>query len=231
MYWNLTIEPADAEAGELPADGRFVLHRHCDEAGPHLDLRLEQDGWLTGWRIDAASLDGAPWAAEKAPHPIRWLDEDGDAVREDAGVFTWLERGRDARRVLLQGHDGARTVRAIREEGLRPEVARSLREALAACGADAEAAAGLIADGATARQRVVERLCGLARELDGEAFDEGVTRKAMAPLSLEEIQRHLRAYEVRFDHKYPPQPVSRPEPLEVDETGLRGEEALAILRG
>jgi hypothetical protein len=34
---------------------------------------------------------------------------------------------------------------------------------------------------------------------------------------LDEIQGHLRAYEVRFDRKHPPQPVSRPERLDVDE--------------
>ncbi|MCL4695239.1 MAG: hypothetical protein KJ060_22340, partial [Candidatus Hydrogenedentes bacterium] len=50
-------------------------------------------------------------------------------------------------------------------------------------------------------------------ELDGPSFDDTLWRRTLAQLSLDEIHVHLRAYETRFDQKYPPAPVSRPEPL------------------
>ena len=67
MYWIVGLESAEERAVPDEAHGRFVLHRHHDEGGAHLDLRLEQDGYLMGWRIDGISLEGAPWATEKAP--------------------------------------------------------------------------------------------------------------------------------------------------------------------
>jgi hypothetical protein len=84
-------------------------------------------------------------------------------------------------------------------------------------------------DGALARQRAIERFCGLGRELDAEAFDPAVWRKTLAGLTLEEIQAHLRTYEVRFDRVYPPAPVSRPERL-ADDGSQRASVALGILR-
>jgi hypothetical protein len=41
----------------------------------------------------------------------------------------------------------------------------------------------------------------------------------------------LRAYEVRFDAKYPPAPISRPEPLPEEDTGARHDAAWAIVQG
>ena len=81
------------------------------------------------------------------------------------------------------------------------------------------------------RQIAVERLCGLGRELDGAVFDEAVWRKTLRGLSLDEIHRQLHAYEVRFDRKYPPQSVSRPERLPEDKEEGRAGAAMAILRG
>lgn len=230
MYWRLRWEdgaPGLREAGASP-EGRFVLHRHRDRYGEHFDLRLEQEGYLLGWRIDATSLDGGPWAVEKAPHATRWLDEDGDAVREDSGEYAWESRRPNGGTLLLQGVNGRRRVHAERIEALPCGAVREVVKALRAVGSGPEDAARLIADGAAARRRAVERLCGLGRELDGEAFDPDLTRKALDGLTLEEIHRQLRAYEARFDQKYPPRPVSRPEPL--DEDDARSERALAIVR-
>jgi len=229
MFWKIAIE----EGGETPAnlDGRFVLQRHCDADGPHLDLRLEQDGYLVGWRIDGVTLSETCWATEKGPHPLHWLDQDGDAVREDGGGYAWLDRDARSGELLLQGESGTvRLLRVEREAGLPVGVIRSVAEAVSACGVDASEAGALIADGVTARRRVTERLCGLARELDGSAFDETVTRKVVAGLALDEMHAQLRSYEVRFDGKYPPQPVSRPERLPDEESVSRTETALAIAR-
>jgi hypothetical protein len=230
MYWRMSVEPFEPTPDPRPFDGRFVLHRHRDEDGPHLDLRLEQDGYLMGWRIDAHSLDDNPWAVEKAPHPLAWLERDGEAVREDEGWYWWLERKRDRRVVLLRGIDGDRAVRLVREPGLPPRVASELLAALKAVDARPEDDARLVADGLTARRRALERLCGLGRELDGEAFDETFWRRTAAGLTLDELHGQLRAYEVRFDLKYPPQPASRPEPLPDETDGTRRDAVLTILR-
>ena len=85
-------------------------------------------------------------------------------------------------------------------------------------------------DGVTARRRALERFCGLGRELDGSAFDEAVWRRTLESLSLDEITRHLRAYEVRFDHKFPPSPTSYPETLPDSESGAWTNRAMGIVR-
>jgi len=232
MYWQLIREPADP-ADALPAawDGRFVLHRHTDDGGPHLDLRIEHGGVLLGWRIDGTSLDGAPWAIEKGPHPVHWLDQDGDAVREAAGQYAWLERDADGGLLLCAGPGGAFRIRVTRVEAPRPAEVRALAEALAEHGVAAADAPRLLADGLTARRRAVARLCGLGRELDGSAFDEAVWRRMLEGLPLDEIHGQLRAFEVRFDQAHPPRPVSRPEPLSGGDDPPRAESAWAILRG
>lgn len=233
MYWALTIEREDSSEGRERAapDGRFVLHRHRDDWGPHFDLRLEQGGALVGWRIDGESLEGSLWASEKASHPVRWLDVDSDAIREDAGAYCWVCRDRDSATLRLAGNDNSFLVHARRVAGLSPAAVRSVSEALETAGLQDTDAARLVADGVVARQRAVERLCGLGRELDGAAFDEQVWRQLSRGLSLEEVHTQLRAYEVRFDLKYPPSPVSRPEQLDNDESRDRAGLALAIARG
>lgn len=232
MYWKITSEQ-DAQpegAANGVTRGRYVLHRHHDAEGPHLDLRFEQDGYLAGFRIDALSLEGEVCATEKGPHSIDWLDRDGDAVREDAGTFTREDVSEDEMRITLYGPQGTRVVRAVRVAGLTPTVVSDVCDALRAHGAAVSDAAKLVVDGIVARRRAVERLCGLARELDGGAFDEDVCRRSLAPLSLEDIHAQLRAYEKRFDAAYPPTPVSRPEALQEHTDVRRSEDALRILR-
>ncbi|MBI4556569.1 MAG: hypothetical protein HY706_03215 [Candidatus Hydrogenedentes bacterium] len=231
MFWKITSETDASESvAEGQPDGRFVIQRHHDAAGPHLDIRLERAGYLQGWRVDASSLENGPWATEKAPHGLHWLDQDGDAVREDSGVYTWLEKSPTRFVVLLRGRAGARRLCVERVEGLPIQRIREIRDTLKELKASAEDAARLIADGVTARRRSIERLCGLGRELDGMTFDEATWRKALNSLSLEEIHVQLRAFEVRFDGKYPPSPQSRPEPLPDTAHDGRAADAFAILR-
>ncbi|HOV73000.1 MAG TPA: hypothetical protein P5318_06415 [Candidatus Hydrogenedentes bacterium] len=231
MYWKVRRETLAEETAAERVDGRFVLHRHCDADGAHLDLRLEQDGYLLGWRIEGVSFEKEPWATEKAPHPPAWLERDGDAVREDAGVYAWIERGADRRELILRGGKGTCSVRFERECTLGPACVKAVRDALRLCGANPAEAGALIADGATARQRAIQRLCGLGRELDGPAFDSDAWKRLLKGLSLEEIQSHLRAFEVRFDQKYPPMPVSRAETLAEDSAeDVRAVAAFAIAR-
>ncbi|HNR29713.1 MAG TPA: hypothetical protein PKI11_02390 [Candidatus Hydrogenedentes bacterium] len=231
MFWNLECEQTDAvDLAPEQFAGRFVLHRHHDEEGPHLDLRLEQDGYLLGWRIDGAALDGDCTAREKAPHPVSWLDRDGDAVREDAGLYAWIERNAEGGRVILRGTTGDRVVRVTRVAGLPAAAERAVCEALRESGLSADAAGRLIRDGVTARRRAVARFRGLGRELDGNVFDEAVWRRTLDGCSLDEIHAHLRAYEFRFDEKYPPQPVSRPAPLDEETAAGARDRAFAIVR-
>lgn len=219
MFWKISCEKCGSEVvDEGSVDGRFVLHRHHDALGAHLDLRIEQDGYLVGWRVDGATLEGEPWATEKTPHPIAWLQQDGDAVRVDAGHYRWVTRDAGVRELVLRSDAGVWRVRLEQEIGLTPESVRGVCAALRACDADASEAGRLVTDGVAARRRAVERLCGLARELDGAAFDEKLWRKTLRGFSLDEIHAQLRTYEVRFDQKYPPGPVSRPEKLP-DEDG------------
>lgn len=138
-----------------------------------------------------------------------------------------LEHGRKAYHepidlVGASGDDG--------EDRLTAACLAAVRDAMGVQGFTPEAVAQAVADGVEARRRAVERFCGLGRELDGFAFDEGVWRRTLEPLSLREIHGHLSAYEVRFDQRHPPQAVSRPESLE--EEGPKGlsERAMAILR-
>ena len=233
MFWKIRLEKDADGTEEAPVtwDGRFVLHRHYDSEGPHLDLRLEQEGYLVGWRVDGVTLDGDRWATEKGPHPVQWLEQDGDAVREDAGAYAWLERGPEGGVLVLQGQGGAvRRLEVRRESGLPGAVVGAIREVLEAHRVEPQEAAELIADGVAARQRAIGRFCGLGRELDGSAFDEPVWRKTLAGLTLDEIHTQLRAYEVRFDRKYPPQRVSRPERLPSAADEERTGAARAIVR-
>ena len=222
MLWHLTLEPAE-ERPSSAAHGRFVAHRHHDADGPHLDLRLEDGDCCLGWRIDGDSLADGALATEKAPHPKSWLDADGDAVREDAGTYEWVERGDSTARLHLHGRNGAYAIRIERAEGLPPRVIRGVAEALRETRRDPEEAAELIRDGASARERAIARLCALGRELDGPAFDAELWRRALRHASLDEIHKHLRPYEARFDAKYPPAPTSQPEALpEITSDGRTG---------
>lgn len=230
MFWKITSQQSDNNHEFTHPDGRFVLHRHHDADGPHLDLRIECGDCLTGWRIDGADFNNEPWAVEKRPHPVHWLERDGDAVREDAGVYLWLTRGRNQARLLLRGKEGDRIVRLDREPGLSAQAVREIVGVLREHHYAADAAAQLISDGIAARQRAVERLCGLGRELDGGAFDSEVWRRTLDSMTLDEIHAQLRAFEVRFDQKYPPRPVSRPERLPDEASGERTDTALAIAR-
>jgi hypothetical protein len=233
MFWKV----AQFEQTQTPADfapaGRFVVQRHRDAQGEHIDLRIEADGHLRGWRIDAATLGAGAWATEKAPHPLRWLDDDGAAVRVDAGEYC-VEGTKGANReigvpgaLILRGAGGCMRVVMMPAPELPVAAARSIAEALHNLRAAPMDAARLIADGVAARQRATERLCGLARELDGDAFEERLCRKTLAACSLDEIHAQLRAYEVRFDAKYPPSRVSKPE-AEGDAPRVR--DAMAIAR-
>jgi len=213
MYWKLHFENAAEAVPEVAAGNRFVVHRHRDAWGEHLDLRLELDGYLMGWRIEGDALDGTRWATEKAPHPLDWLDTNRGMARVDGGTYVRRAGDGDGLELLLQGSRGVCRLTAERGRFIPASAAHALDEVMAARQVTAEDVARLVDDGLTARDRVVCRLLGLGRELDGAAFDEPGWRRMLAGMALEDIHRQLRSFEIRFDRKYPPMPVSRPEAL------------------
>lgn len=209
-------------------DGRYILHRHSDAQGPHRDLRIEEDGVLRGWRITEDG-DGAMMAVEKAAHPVHWLNpESGKAagmVCEERGTYAWVERSPMRAVIRLQGSGGSKTIEINALEELAPCTVHGLRAFMAENRVKEPALSGLLRDGLSARRRAMYRLAGLARELDGEAFDAALWERMAREMTLDELHAHLRCYETRFDAKYPPRPVSQPEPLEA----VEGQTAPAVL--
>lgn len=218
MYWKIvSVEPVPGAAPAAENAPRFVLHRHTDAHGPHLDLRIEDGhGRLRGWRIAADDLTPGADAETKRPHPAAWLDEDGGAVRLDEGRCGPGAAAEDRVTVLLCGRAETRRVVLRAESPLPVASVRALAETAREHRLAPEALPGLVRDGVEARDRAVARLCALGRELDGPSFDARAWRALLAPLGLPEIRAHLAGFEARIDRLHPPEPVSRPEPLAPD---------------
>ncbi len=226
---------------DISERGRFVLHRHRDDGGEHLDLRLEEGEVLVGWRLSRNAMEqlaqGDGVVCElKLIHPKRWLDVNGGVCDvEDSGTYRWVRRDADGGTALFDGKRLAGQYEFARRKEPAEPVPDSYRDFLSVVkdelGLDlarADDVARLVAsarDGDTARSRAVERLCALGVELDGESFDEKMWRKTLRHLSLAEIHAHLRSFERRFDEKYPPLPVTKREKLE--ERDRRRERAAA----
>ncbi|MCK5558856.1 MAG: hypothetical protein KAJ01_10770 [Candidatus Hydrogenedentes bacterium] len=210
--------------------GRFVLHRHGDDGGEHLDLRLEEGDVLAGWRLPRDAMEhmalGDIVACElKLIHPTRWLDVNDEVCAvEDSGKYRWVVRNADRGVAVFEGQQLAGQYSFVRRQERAEPVLESYRNSRSVIkeelGLDlvrAEDVAQLLArarDGETARKRAIERLCALGRELDGESFDEKMWRNTLRHLSLAGIHAHLRSFEKRFDEKYPPLPVTKREKLE-----------------
>jgi len=209
---------------------RFVLHRHSDDSGAHLDLRIEEGDVLVGWRLPCDAMEqlarGQRVVCElKLIHPKRWLDVNDEVCAvEDSGTYSWVKRDADGGTALFNGKRLAGQYEFARWKESAEPVPDSYRESLSVIkeklGLDlarTDDVARLLArarDGDTARNRAVERLCALGTELDGESFDERMWRKTLRHLSLAEMHAHLRTFEKRFDEKYPPASATRPEKIE-----------------
>ncbi len=232
MYWELTITPLEdgTPTDTDSAAGRFVLHRRHGGEGTRLDLRLEHGSHCVGWRLDGAELPERCWAVEKAPHPLRWLEDDGGAARRDSGVYHWEDESGGGRRIVLHGAAGSTEIRARRMPALPPRTMEAVTAFLDRHGLAAARIPELLEDGREARQRALTRLCGLGRELDGSAFDAALWRDALANASLAALHKHLEPYEQRLEARHPPTPVSKPEPLPDGDAADRAEMALRIAR-
>ena len=231
MLHRLRCERASAEGAKDDGEGRrFVLHRHHDGGGAHLDLRLEQGGYLMGFRVDGPALEGTVWATAKAPHPVTWLAQDGEAVREDEGTYYWDSGDASEGVLVLAGQRERVSIWVDQAEEVTAGTVAALRAAACELGISLGELAALAEDGKTARERAVGRFCGLGRELDGATFDEGLWRNTLAGERLGVVQQYLHGLEVRFDQKYPPMPVSRPVALPMETGDGDQTRAMSILR-
>lgn len=225
MFWEVMeiTKTAVENREEAPPEntGRFVLHRHEDAGGAHFDLRLENGDCLVGWRIAGEALEAGCWATEKRPHPTAWLEQDRDALREKDGLYRWQYRDENRCSLALTEGNGTTVMTLERREAPSVEVIRALAGMAKAHGLSAAALPGLAEDGLTARNRAVERFCGLSRALDGEGFDEAGWRRLLAGMTLADIGERLAKVETRHDRTHPPAPVSRPESLDEGDTLAR----------
>ena len=227
---------SDGPAGldrDASGDLRFVVHRHTDDAGPHVDLRIERpDRLLAGWRLPADAIDRLSSGDEvvcvlKPQHSADWLDHDSaECTAVDSGTYSETAMAADgSRRVVFRGRllDGEFEFRPERDEVLVAVLAETIRETTdGPVGRDtADEVVAAVRDGRAARARAIERLCGLGRELDGDAFDQQLWRRMLAGLSLAEIHRQMARFERRFDEKYPPRPVTRSVPPPEEDSDRR----------
>ena len=117
----------DGRATERPDLGasewrRFVLHGHRDDAGDHLDLRLEEGDVLVGWRLPPDVVEQLALGTQvpcelKRIHPKRWLDvdEEGCAV-EDSGTYTWVTKSGTQALIAFRGEQFAGVYSVARQE-------------------------------------------------------------------------------------------------------------------
>ncbi len=232
-------------AGEYTADNdaiepsRFVVHRHVDDGGTHLDLRIETDGGgLAGWRLSPDAIERTNHGDEvfclaKPIHPVRWLDHNSELCAVvGSGRCRRMDSEKGHARMAFDG-TGLNGIYEFRpwpgERGIVGLIDAVERFAggTAAGPADIERFAAAAEDGRTARVRAIERVCGLGRELDGDAFDERLWRSMLAPLTLNEVYRQMARFERRFDEKYPPTGVTRPD--KSHDATMRKREVAAIL--
>lgn len=221
MYWEITEIKEMKAAPEGASAGRFVLHRHHDGEGAHFDLRLESGDCLVGWRIAGDQLEAGCWATEKMPHPPAWLEEDRDAKRENAGVYSWQHQGEDRCSLVLTGTKGATLLTLNRRSGPTVDEVRALATLALEHDQTPSTLPQLVEDGLTARARSVERFCGLSRALDDDGFDETGWRRLLSGMTLGEIGERLAKVESRYDRIHPPSPVSRAERLDGENAPAR----------
>ncbi len=232
MYWRIVARETVTPQATPDWEGRFVLHAHRDAEGPHLDLRLEWGDCLLGYRVAGEALAVNAWATEKAPHPKRWLTQDGAAERRDAGRYAWAKRGDTERTLWLEGEAGIETLTLHRERVLAPAVSSGLRAWLAAQKLEEAHLPGLAQDGQLARRTAMGRIHGLARVLEGDAFDAEALETQLRGQPLEKLLAVQQRLETRFDARLSPKPYAQAMPMpEGESTEERDAAPWALLLG
>ncbi len=209
--------------GEIPpeipfhSEGRFVIHTHKDKQGSHFDLRIEQNGYLLGWRIDDTELRNELWGTEKLPHDLSWLDTENTSSATETGDYRWFSHGDGNGYLILRMKDPHQiTYRVERWGGFPIRFQRALWQNMRKWQLTPSQVLSLIEDGITARNYAIQRICGLGTYLEGDNFDASQWEKVMSRCSFNEIYANLKKWEARFEAQSPPTTRSRPE--KVDES-------------
>lgn len=210
MFWMLdSIETINTD----PLDGwagQWILHRHRDHYGPHLDLRLEFRGILGGLRVDAdALIPGVP-ATEKGPHPNAWLTAEGPAQEVGRGRWAWEKYTPDHRVLLLDNGTDRLRLGWKRAPALPTSVIVQLAAWAQQNHLTPDQLSALCADGLRARQAARARCRGLAALIEAEHFDPDAWNDLLEPLNLDALNQKLDALEARLDQLHPPAPWTHP---------------------
>jgi len=232
-------ERTGTEAEHPYREFKYLVHRHEDTGGVYLDLHIERPGGsVARWTMGVDILDRLSAGEEvvctlNPEDSMRLAEQDiSEYAMVDEGTYTDKGEGDGRRRLVFRGQvlDGEYEFRAVCDDSVVAALAEAVREEPDAL-LTPESVKEFIAaarDGRVARGRAVERLCGLGRELDGDAFDDRLWRRMLDGLSLTEIHRQTTGLERRFDEKYPPRSVSRSASLP-EEHSDRRETVAAIL--
>ncbi|HOK09982.1 MAG TPA: hypothetical protein PLT82_11210 [Candidatus Hydrogenedens sp.] len=204
----------------LHSEGRFVVQRHKDKQGHHLDVRLEQDHYLLGWRIEAHELLPKLWGQEKLPHDPIWLETDKETECLLAGRYRWFKQSDTCGYLELTSETGQQMVYQVeRWAGFPARFQQALWQRMQTWQIAPADVPSLIEDGIHARKYAIRKLCGLGQFLDGDAFCSEHWEKALARCSLEEIYSYLQKWEARFSRYAPSERISRPE--KIDESWVK----------
>jgi len=232
-------ERTGAEGDHTHRELQYLVHRHDGTGGTYLDLHIERPGGsVARWTMGVNGLDRLS-AGEEAvctlnpEDSMRLADQDTpEYAMVDEGTYTDKGEAAGRRRLVFRGRvlDGEYEFRVVCDDNVVGVLADAIREEPDTL-LTPESVKEFIAaarDGRVARGRAVERLCGLGRELDGDAFDDRLWRRMLDGLSLAEMYRQTARLERRFDEKYPPRSVSRSTSLP-EEHSDRRETVAAIL--
>ncbi len=232
MNWHLVeVRTMGESAAPENWEGRFVLQAHRDNAGAHLDLRLEYAGVLLGFRVAATELEAGSWATEKSPHPLRWLDQDGTAERLDEGKYAWVQHDAESGILHLNGRDGQRVLHFKRETMLAPAVSMRVHAWLAEHDLAVDSLPALVEDGYQARKHAVRQLLGLGRVLEQSEFDVTYWEEHLRHADLKTILAHLQRFEARFDTAFAPNTCAQPAPISEQNDDTQTAQAWAMLLG
>jgi len=232
-------ERTGAEVDRPHRELHYLMHRHEGAGGVYLDLHIERPGCgVARWRMGVDVLErlsaGEEVVCTLNPEDSMRLAEHDTPEHATVDEGTYVDQGEaeDRRRLVFRGRvlDGEYEFRAVCDDNVVTALAEAIREEPDGPLTPESVEEFIVAarDGRIARGRAVERLCGLGRELDGDAFDDRLWRRMLDGLSLAEIHRQTARLERRFDEKYPPRPVSRSASLPQEDSDRR-ETVAAIL--
>lgn len=193
------------------ATGRFIVQRHQDNLGVHIDIRLEHEGYLTGWRIDGVSeLADEMWGEAKLPHNPNLL-YDANLPEIERGIYQWyLEDGEIGILELVSTSEDCKVFRVEKCCGVPLSVQRKLIEICSGYGLKWDEVSSLIGDGLKAREWMITKICGMAQYLDDQAFVQDDYVEYLKNRSFEELKESLIIWEKRLSLKKPVERVTKP---------------------